>query len=106
MRVNVKLGDEVLGVEKGKCYCYGVDREGVIFEHFEISHDEYKECVRSDRFEKQESDISNNVVLHYEDNGGVFFVKSKQRKKGQNKCPFLLHYFWLEYKIANFEKSS
>ena len=83
MRVNVKLGDEVLGVEKGKCYSYGVDREGVIFEYFEIGIDEYKECVRSDRFEKGESDISNNVVLHYEDNGGVFFVKSKQRKKGK-----------------------
>ena len=76
MRVNIKLGDEVLGVEKGKCYSYGVDREGVIFEYFEIEIDEYKECVRSDRFEKGESDISNNVVLHYEDNGGVFFVKS------------------------------
>ena len=80
MLVEVILGDDVLTVEQGKCYSYGVDREGVIFEHSEITHAQYKECVRSDNYEQQFDSISDNVVLHYEDNGGVFFVKSYNKK--------------------------
>jgi len=79
MLVKVILGDCVLTVEQGKCYSYGVDRDGVIFEYSEITHREYKDCVRSDNFEQQFDSISDNVVLHYEDNGGVFFVKSNNK---------------------------
>ncbi len=77
--LEVILGDCVLTVEQGKCYSYGVDRDGVIFEYSEITHREYKDCVRSDNFEQQFDSISDNVVLHYEDNGGVFFVKSNNK---------------------------
>ena len=77
MKTQVILGDDNLIVEKGKCYSYGVDRDGTIFEHNEITHAQYKECVRSDNYEQQFDSISDNVVLHYDDNGGVFFVKSK-----------------------------
>ena len=80
MLVEVILGDCVLTVEQGKCYSYGVDRDGVIFEYSEITHREYKDCVRSDNYEQQFDSISDNVVLHYEDNGGVFFVKSYNKK--------------------------
>ena len=79
MLVKVILGDCVLTVEQGKCYSYGVDRDGVIFEYSEITHREYKDCVRSDNFEQQFDSISDNVVLHYDDNGGVFFVKSNNK---------------------------
>ena len=77
--LEVILGDDVLTVEQGKCYSYGVDRDGVIFEYSEITHREYKDCVRSGDYEQQFDSISDNVVLHYEDNGGVFFVKSNNK---------------------------
>ena len=79
MLVEVRIGGDVFECEQGKCYSYGVDRDGVIFEHSEITHAEYKDCVRSDNFEQQFDSISDNVVLHYDDNGGVFFVKSNNK---------------------------
>ena len=79
MLVEVRIGGDVFECEQGKCYSYGVDRDGVIFEYSEITHAQYKDCVRSDNFEQQFDSISDNVVLHYDDNGGVFFVKSNNK---------------------------
>ena len=82
IKTTVKIADDTLNVYTGTCYLYGCDREGSIFETSEITHDEYKESVFDENYTQQHSDISDNVVLHYNENGGVFFVKSKHSIEG------------------------
>ena len=38
MKVKVTIGGDKFVCEQGKCYIYGVDRQGGIFEHEEITH--------------------------------------------------------------------
>ena len=69
----ITIGDNDYTVEMGKCYS--------IFELElnEVTHDEYKEFTRNNNSTRQADgdEISNNIVYWYDDNSGMFFVKSR-----------------------------
>ena len=79
MKTTITISDNTYTVNKGQCYSYGVDREGVIFELSEITHDTYKESTK-DMTRHYGNGVSDNVVLFYDDNGGVLFVKSSKEQ--------------------------
>ena len=75
MLVEVRIGGDVFECEQGKCYSldmYGYDLD-------EITHAQYKESIKGmTRLDDwMAGDCSRNIVLWYDDNGSVFFVKSK-----------------------------
>ena len=79
MKVKVTIGGDKFVCEQGKCYIYGVDRQGGIFEHEEITHRQYKEYTQgmTRLYDWMAGDCSKNIELWDDDNGGVFVVNSK-----------------------------
>lgn len=75
MLVEVRIGGDVFECEQGKCYSIDMHR----YDLDEITHAQYRESIKGmTRLDDwMAGDCSKNIVYWWDDNGGVFFVKSK-----------------------------
>ena len=75
MLVEVKIGGDVFECEQGKCYSIDMYR----YDCDEITHAQYRESIKgmTRLYDWMAGDCSKNIVYWWDDNGGVFFVKSK-----------------------------
>ena len=74
--VRVQIGDNIFWCKQGQCY--SLDMYG--YDLHEITHAMYKESIKgmSRCYDDMAGDCSENIVYWYDDNGGVFFVKSRK----------------------------